>query len=35
MKIINVDDIDSSQNPHNVDARKIYDTDYGQAVHIT
>jgi len=35
MKIINVDDIDSSQNPHNVDARKIYDTEYGQAVHIT
>ena len=34
MKIITVDDVDISTNPHNVDARKIYDTEYGQAVHI-
>lgn len=34
MKIIKVHDTDISKNPHNIDARKIYDTEHGQAVHI-
>lgn len=34
MKIKKVDNAEVSNNPHNVDARKIYDTEHGQAVHI-
>ena len=35
MKIIELKNIEQSKNPHNVDARKIYDTKNAQAVHIT
>ena len=35
MKIVDVKNADISQNPHKVDARKIYDTKDAQAVHIT
>jgi len=35
MKIIDLNDTDKSKNPHNVDARKIYDTKNAQVVHIT
>ena len=35
MKIKKVDNLEISKNPHKVDARKIYDTKRGQAVHIT
>ena len=35
MKIVNIKNADISQNPHKVDARKIYDTKNAQAVHIT
>ena len=35
MNIVNVDSADISQNPHKVDARKIYDTKNAQVVHIT
>lgn len=34
MKITNIDNVEISKNPHNVDARKIYDTNFAQAVHI-
>jgi mannose-6-phosphate isomerase-like protein (cupin superfamily) len=35
MEIKKVDNAEVSDNPHNVDARKIYDTNHAQAVHIT
>lgn len=35
MEIKKVDTAQVTDNPHNVDARKIYDTEHGQAVHIT
>jgi len=35
MKIVEVKNADISQNPHKVDARKIYDTKNAQTVHIT
>ncbi len=35
MKIVNVKTVDISQNPHNVDARRIYDNKNAQAVHLT
>jgi mannose-6-phosphate isomerase-like protein (cupin superfamily) len=35
MKIISVKDVESQANPHGVDARKLYDTEHAQAVHIT
>jgi len=35
MKIIDVKNIENSKNPHNIDARKIYDTKNAQVVHIT
>jgi len=35
MEIKKVDNSEVSKNPHDVDARKIYDTKYAQAVHIT
>ena len=35
MKIIDVKNADITQNPHEVDARKIYDTENAQVVHIT
>ena len=35
MKIIDVDDVDISKNPHDVDARRIYDTENAQAIHMT
>ena len=34
MKITSIDEVEVSKNPHNVDARKIYDTKNAQAVHI-
>ena len=34
MEIKKVDNVEVSKNPHKVDARKIYDTKHGQAVHI-
>ena len=35
MKIINVNNADISKNPHNVDARRIYDNEKAQAIHMT
>ncbi len=35
MKIVQIHDIESSPNPHGVDARKIYDTKNAVAVHMT
>ncbi|MCK4349012.1 MAG: cupin domain-containing protein [Thermoplasmatales archaeon] len=35
MNIVNVNNANVSQNPHKVDARKIYDTKSAQVVHIT
>lgn len=35
MKVIEVSKAEITQNPHGVDARKIYDTEYAQAVVIT
>ena len=35
MEIKKVDNAKVTDNPHNVDARKIYDTEHGQAVHMT
>ena len=35
MNIININNTDSSQNPHDVDARKIYDTKNAQVTHLT
>lgn len=34
MKIINVAKIQTNQNPHGVDARKIFETEHVQVVHI-
>ena len=34
MNIININNADNSQNPHNVDARKVYDNENAQAVHL-
>lgn len=35
MKIIDVKNAEIVPNPHGVDARKIYETEHAQAVHIT
>lgn len=35
MKIIEVKKTDISKNPHQVDARKIYDEEKAQAIHLT
>jgi len=35
MKIIKITDVESSPNPHGVDARKIYDNENAIAVHMT
>lgn len=35
MKAIEIKQVPISETPHNVDIRKIYDTDSAQAVHIT
>ena len=35
MKLINVNNVETSENPHHVDARKIYDTKDAQAIHLT
>ena len=35
MKIVDITNTKISQNPHKIDARKIYDTKNAQAVHIT
>jgi len=35
MKIVDVKKADISQNPHNVDARRIYNNKYAQTVHLT
>lgn len=35
MKIVAVKKVKISENPHGVDARKIYDTENAQVVHIT
>ncbi len=35
MKIIKIADVKPSENPHHIDARKIYDSQHVQAVHIT
>ncbi|KAF5433635.1 hypothetical protein C5S39_01345 [Candidatus Methanophagaceae archaeon] len=34
MKIVEVQNTDITKNPHGIDARKIYDTEFAQAVHI-
>jgi quercetin dioxygenase-like cupin family protein len=34
MKITKFDNVAVSKNPHNIDARKIYDSEYAQAVHM-
>ena len=35
IKITEISEIESSPNPHGVDARKIYDTENALAVHMT
>ena len=35
MKITQVSDAPAHPNPHGIDARKLYDTEYAQAVHLT
>ncbi|MBN1861516.1 MAG: cupin domain-containing protein [Candidatus Thermoplasmatota archaeon] len=35
MKITQVDNVEVSENAHHIDARKIYDTNHAQVVHIT
>jgi mannose-6-phosphate isomerase-like protein (cupin superfamily) len=35
MKTISVKDAQSQPNPHGVDARKLYDTEYAQVMHLT
>lgn len=35
MKIVEIANVESSPNPHGVDARKIYDTENAVAVHMT
>ena len=35
MKIVDIRNVDISQNPHKVDARKIYDKKNAQVVHLT
>ncbi|GAB4312562.1 MAG: cupin domain-containing protein [Methanobacteriaceae archaeon] len=35
MKIVKIENVESSPNPHGVDARKIYDTENAVAVHMT
>jgi len=35
MKIVDVENVDISQNPHKVEAKRIYDNKNGQAVHLT
>ena len=35
MKIIEIANVESSPNPHGVDARKIYDNENAVAVHMT
>jgi len=34
MKVVEVQNTDITKNPHGIDARKIYDTEFAQAVHI-
>lgn len=34
MKTINISSAAQNPNPHNVDVRKLYDTEYAQAIHI-
>ncbi len=34
MKIINVNSAPEHPNPHNADVKKLYDTEYAQAMHI-
>ncbi len=35
MKLVKIENVESSPNPHGVDARKIYDTENAVAVHMT
>ena len=35
MKIVEIQNVESSPNPHGVDARKIYDNENAVAVHMT
>ncbi|KAF5073587.1 Cupin domain protein [anaerobic digester metagenome] len=35
MKVIEIANVESSPNPHGVDARKLYDTENAVAVHMT
>lgn len=35
MKIVKIENVESSPNPHGVDARKIYDTENAVAVPMT
>jgi len=34
MKIIKLNEVKSFENPHHVDARKLYDKECGQIIHI-
>lgn len=34
MKIVKWNDVEIAQNPHGVDARKLYDSEHAQVVHI-
>ena len=34
MKIVEITNVESSPNPHGVDARKLYDTENAVAVHM-
>ena len=35
MKILNVKELDSIKNPHGVSVKKLYDTDFAQAMYVT
>jgi len=34
MKITKWNDVETAQNPHGIDARKLYDTEHAQVVHL-
>jgi mannose-6-phosphate isomerase-like protein (cupin superfamily) len=35
MKIIKIDELELVANPHNVEARKVYENDYAEVMHLT
>jgi mannose-6-phosphate isomerase-like protein (cupin superfamily) len=35
MKIVKVNSVDKMKNPHGIDAKKLYDTEHAQTMHLT